>query len=92
MFTSLSRRVALSGGLTSSTKRFISVQVAQSTSCRVDSTHGCQSLLHGSPEAKEAGDLEKMQHSRLVGRGKYIHGFESTLSSSFAKEQANIEL
>jgi len=61
MFTSLSKRVALSGGLTSSTKRFISVQ----------------SLLHGSPEAKEAGDLEKMQHSRLVGRGKYIHGFET---------------
>lgn len=61
MFTSLSKRVALSGGLTSSTKRFISVQ----------------SLLHGSPEAKEAGDFEKMQHSRLVGRGKYIHGFET---------------
>ena len=92
MFTSLSKRVALSGGLTASTKRFISVQVAQSTSCRVDSTHGWQSLLHGSPEAKEAGDFEKMQHSRLVGRGKYIHGFESTLFLFFAKEQANIEL
>ncbi|KAJ8523287.1 hypothetical protein ONZ45_g252 [Pleurotus djamor] len=36
-----------------------------------------QSLLHGSPEAKKAGDLEIQQHSRLVGRGKYIHSFES---------------
>ncbi|KAJ7651676.1 hypothetical protein DFH06DRAFT_1207780 [Mycena polygramma] len=35
-----------------------------------------QSLLHGSPEAKKAGDLDTLQHSRLVGRGKYIHGFE----------------
>ncbi|KAF8204033.1 NIPSNAP-domain-containing protein [Pholiota molesta] len=36
-----------------------------------------QSLLHGSPEAKKAGDLEVQQHSRIVGRGKYIHGFET---------------
>ncbi|PPQ79406.1 hypothetical protein CVT25_002676 [Psilocybe cyanescens] len=36
-----------------------------------------QSLLHGSPEAKQAGDLDIQQHSRLVGRGKYIHGFET---------------
>jgi len=42
------------------TRRFISVQ----------------SLLHGSPEAKEAGELEILQHSRLVARGKYLHGFE----------------
>jgi len=35
-----------------------------------------QSLLHGSPEAKEAGDIEVLQHSRLVARGKYVHGFE----------------
>ncbi|KAJ7040340.1 hypothetical protein C8F04DRAFT_1083283 [Mycena alexandri] len=35
-----------------------------------------QSLLHGSPEAKQAGDLDTLQHSRLVGRGKYIHGFD----------------
>ncbi|TFL03646.1 NIPSNAP-domain-containing protein [Pterulicium gracile] len=34
-----------------------------------------QSLLHGSPEAKKDGDLEVQQHSRLVGRGKYVHGF-----------------
>jgi len=32
-----------------------------------------QSLLHGSPEAKKE---EILQHSRLVGRGKYVHGFE----------------
>ncbi|KAF9486570.1 NIPSNAP-domain-containing protein [Pholiota conissans] len=36
-----------------------------------------QSLLHGSPEAKKDGDLDILQHSRLVGRGKYIHGFET---------------
>ena len=36
----------------------------------------CQSLLHGSPEAKSAGDVEVQQHSRLVARGKYLHGFE----------------
>ncbi|KAJ7070781.1 hypothetical protein C8F01DRAFT_975748, partial [Mycena amicta] len=35
-----------------------------------------QSLLHGSPEAKQAGDLDVLQHSRLVGRGKYVHAFE----------------
>lgn len=38
-----------------------------------------QSLLHGSPEAKQAGDADILQHSRLVGRGKYIHGFDSEL-------------
>ncbi|TFK77446.1 NIPSNAP-domain-containing protein [Pluteus cervinus] len=36
-----------------------------------------QSLLHGSPDAKQARELETLQHSRLVGRGKYIHGFET---------------
>lgn len=40
--------------------------------------HEVQSLLHGSPEAKKDGDLEVQQHSRLVGRGKYVHGFTST--------------
>ncbi|KAI6047866.1 NIPSNAP-domain-containing protein [Pisolithus marmoratus] len=35
-----------------------------------------KSLLHGSPEAKKAGDIEILQHSRLVARGKYVHGFE----------------
>ncbi|KII93671.1 hypothetical protein PLICRDRAFT_152597 [Plicaturopsis crispa FD-325 SS-3] len=35
-----------------------------------------KSLLHGSPEAKQAGDLELQQHSRLVARGKYVHGIE----------------
>ncbi|KAK7007048.1 Zn(2)-C6 fungal-type domain-containing protein [Favolaschia claudopus] len=34
------------------------------------------SLLHGSPEAKQAGELDTLQHSRLVGRGKYIHAVE----------------
>ncbi|KAF8846122.1 NIPSNAP-domain-containing protein [Paxillus ammoniavirescens] len=35
-----------------------------------------QTLLHGSPEAKKVGDIEILQHSRLVARGKYVHGFE----------------
>ncbi|CAL1694513.1 unnamed protein product [Somion occarium] len=35
-----------------------------------------QSILHGSPEAKEEGDVQVQQHSRVVARGKYIHGFE----------------
>ncbi|TFK30944.1 NIPSNAP-domain-containing protein [Coprinopsis marcescibilis] len=35
-----------------------------------------QSLLHGSPEAREEGELAILQHSKLVGRGKYVHGFE----------------
>ncbi|EGO04629.1 hypothetical protein SERLA73DRAFT_173886 [Serpula lacrymans var. lacrymans S7.3] len=35
-----------------------------------------QSILHGSPEAKEAGEVDIQQHSRLVARGKYVHGFE----------------
>lgn len=41
--------------------------------------HRCisvQSLLHGSPDARKAGDIEILQHSRLVARGKYVHGFE----------------
>jgi len=36
-----------------------------------------QAILHGSPEAKKEGELESQQHSQLVGRGKYIHAFES---------------
>jgi len=36
-----------------------------------------QTILHGSPEAKKAGELDMQQHSRLIARGKYIHAFES---------------
>lgn len=36
-----------------------------------------KSLLHGSPEAKKASESEMLQHSRIVGRGKYVHGFET---------------
>jgi len=35
-----------------------------------------QTLLHGSPDARKAGEIEVQQHSRLVARGKYVHGFE----------------
>jgi len=30
-------------------------------------------ILHGSPEAKREGEVAVQQHSRLVGRGKYVH-------------------
>ena len=33
--------------------------------------------MHGSPEAKKAGEVEIQQHSAIVARGKYVHGFES---------------
>ncbi|KAI0046602.1 NIPSNAP-domain-containing protein [Auriscalpium vulgare] len=39
-------------------------------------TISVQNILHGSPEAKEAGDLEPLQHSKIVARGKYLHAFE----------------
>ncbi|KAI0294935.1 NIPSNAP-domain-containing protein [Russula brevipes] len=35
-----------------------------------------QSILHGSKQAKEAGDLEGQHHSRIIARGKYLHGIE----------------
>ncbi|KAG8936351.1 hypothetical protein FRC02_002944 [Tulasnella sp. 418] len=36
-----------------------------------------QTILHGSPQAKAEGEIEIQQHSKLVGRGKYIHAFET---------------
>ncbi|KAG8836398.1 hypothetical protein FRC17_003308 [Serendipita sp. 399] len=35
-----------------------------------------QAILHGSQTAKEEGQQDIQQHSRLVARGKYIHAFE----------------
>ena len=35
------------------------------------------SVLYGSEQAKKEGELEIQQYSRLIGRGKYIHGFET---------------
>jgi len=35
------------------------------------------SVLYGSEQAKKEGELEVQQYSRLIGRGKYIHGFET---------------
>jgi len=35
-----------------------------------------QTILHGSPEAQEEGEVKIQQQSKLVARGKYIHGFE----------------
>ena len=65
-----------------SARRAISVQVlpasprARSRALTVSAIR-VQSILHGSKEAKEAGDHEIQQHSRLVARGKYLHGIES---------------
>lgn len=35
-----------------------------------------QSILHGSLEAKQEGDVQVQQHSKVIARGKYVHGFE----------------
>jgi hypothetical protein len=43
-------------------------------------TRARQSILHGSEEAKKEGEVQVLQHSRLIGRGKYVHGFEGALS------------
>lgn len=40
-------------------------------------TRRVQAILHGSPDAQREGDVETQQHSKLVARGKYVHGFES---------------
>ncbi|KAG9010316.1 hypothetical protein FRB94_010666 [Tulasnella sp. JGI-2019a] len=36
-----------------------------------------QAVLYGSEKAKEEGEVETLQHSKIVGRGKYIHAFET---------------
>ena len=41
-----------------------------------------QSILHGSPQAKEEGLVEVQQHSKLVARGKYVHAFEGAQRTS----------
>ncbi|EKM84076.1 hypothetical protein AGABI1DRAFT_110665 [Agaricus bisporus var. burnettii JB137-S8] len=61
MLNTVTRRTFSSTSATSIAKRSISVQ----------------SLLHGSPEARRVGEIETQQHSKLVGRGKYIHAFET---------------
>ena len=44
--------------------------------------------MHGSPEAKEAGDVEVQQHHKLVARNKYLHGFEGAWSFRESKPGA----
>ena len=62
-------------------RRAISVQVRLLSESLVKKvTWSTQSLLHGSPEAQHEGDIQLQQHSKLVARGKYVHGLESTLS------------
>lgn len=57
-------------------QRSISVQVAHMHSQGYHTQDMRQTLLHGSPDARRAGEIEIQQHSRLVARGKYVHGFE----------------
>ncbi len=62
-------------------RRAISVQVAASPPrarprALTVSAIRAQSILHGSREAKEADDFE-MHQSRIIARGKYLHGIES---------------
>lgn len=57
-------------------QRSISVQVAHMHSQGCYAKDMRQTLLHGSPDARKAGEIEVQQHSRLVARGKYVHGFE----------------
>jgi hypothetical protein len=61
-------------------RRAISVQVAASpprarARALTVSAIRAQSILHGSREAKEAGESEMQHHS--IARGKYVHGIES---------------
>lgn len=77
-----------------SARRAISVQVPASPRARsraLTVSAPAQSILHGSKEAKEAGDHEIQQHSRLVARGKYLHGIEST-SHAYKKRPTRIPL
>ncbi|KAI4528887.1 hypothetical protein EV122DRAFT_257641 [Schizophyllum commune] len=60
MIPRLSQRFVRQGAACASGRRAISVQ----------------NILHGSPEAKKEGEELVQQHGKLVGRGKYIHGFE----------------
>lgn len=48
-----------------------------------------QTLLHGSPDARKAGEIEGQQHSRLVARGKYVHGFEGRNSWFMLNDVSN---
>lgn len=85
MFLALARRAAIPAVTSATTRRFISVQVqgTRDDGALPGAEHSLtQSILHGSPEAKEAGDLEVQQHSKLVARGKYLHGFESEWTKS----------
>jgi hypothetical protein len=74
-----------------SIRRAVSLQVPASPRARCRaltvSAARAQSILHGSREAKEAGEREIQQHSRLIGRGKYLHGIES---ASFQYEVAQL--
>ncbi|KZV83267.1 hypothetical protein EXIGLDRAFT_625907, partial [Exidia glandulosa HHB12029] len=81
--TSPARSLAASGGVRSIARTVQVHPLLHSPSRPRDADHGAraalhsiQSILHGSPEAKAAGEVETQQHTRLVARGKYVHAFE----------------
>lgn len=51
-----------------------------------------QNIVYGSPEAKQAGELEAQQHSKLVARRKYLHVFECEFMRSFKHIFTGIDL
>jgi hypothetical protein len=65
---------------------FIQVPTPPRARCRALTVSAirAQSILHGSKDAKEAGERESQNISRLIARGKYLHGIESV---SFAQSR-----
>ncbi|KAK4695692.1 hypothetical protein P7C70_g8505, partial [Phenoliferia sp. Uapishka_3] len=47
-----------------------------STPSRLVVKEAVSAILHGSPAAKEEGEAAQKQHSKLVGRGKFVHEFQ----------------
>lgn len=57
-------------------KRNVSIKVRAVPVACANVLTSPQNIVYGSPEAKEAGEVEQLQHSKLVARQKYLHVFE----------------
>ena len=59
-------------------RRNVSLKVGEARlySSSPDPSWVLQNIVYGSPEAKEAGEVEQHQHSKIVARQKYLHVFE----------------
>jgi hypothetical protein len=70
---------------------FIQVPAPPRARCRALTVSAVrtQSILHGSKDAKEAGERESQNISRLIARGKYLHGIESV---SFAYKVVPLDI